>query len=57
MKNALINLLKIKSLITLIVVSCLAYGFISGKINSNDFLPIATMIFTFYFTKKESKEE
>jgi len=53
MKNALINLLKVKTLITLPIVGVLCYLSIIGKIETEQFISITTVIIMFYFTKKE----
>lgn len=57
MKEALIKLLKVKTIITLIVTICLAIGFLNGMISVDLFMPIVTMIFTYFFTKNNNKEE
>ena len=57
MKEALIKLLKVKTIVTLVVTFCLAYGFIAGKIQTDVFMPIVTLIFGSYFTKNNTKEE
>ena len=51
MKEKLINLLGVRSIITLCLTGGLLYGFIVGKIESNDFLVYVAMVFTFYFVK------
>ena len=57
MKKALTNLIKVKTIITLAVTGAMIYGFIKGKISTELFMPIVTMILTYYFTKKESQEK
>lgn len=57
MKQALINLLKVKTIVTLIITICLAVGFLKGQISVDLFMPIVTMIFTYFFTKKNNKSE
>lgn len=57
MKQAIIKLLKVKTIVTLVVTFCLAYGFIFGKIPNDLFMPIVTLIFGFYFGKPSNKEE
>lgn len=57
MKESLIKLLKVKTIVTLVVTFCLAYGFIAGRIENDLFMPIVTLIFGFYFTKNNTKEE
>ena len=49
------KLIDLKSIITMLITGGLLYGFIIGKINSEQFMTIATMIFTFYFAKKDNK--
>jgi len=51
------KLIDLKSIITLALAITLIYGFIANKIDSKDFLVYVTMVFTFYFAKKENKEE
>jgi hypothetical protein len=50
------KLIDLKSIITIVLIGLLAYGFIVGKITSEQFLPILTMVITFYFAKKSNKE-
>ena len=57
MKQALINLLKVKTIITLIITLCLAIGFLKGQISVDLFMPIVTMVFTYFFTKNNEKKE
>lgn len=57
MKQALIKLLKVKTIITLMVTICLVVGFLNGMISVDLFMPIVTMIFTYFFTKNNNKEE
>ncbi len=51
------KLIDLKSIITIILTSLLSYGFIVGKITAEQFLPILTMVMTFYFAKPPKKEE
>ena len=53
MKTALARLLKVKSIITLIVAAGLLSGFVTGRIQGDDFMTIAVMVFTFYFARQE----
>lgn len=57
MKNKLAKLIDLKSIITILITGCLTYGFIASKISNEQFMTIATMIFTFYFAKKEKGED
>ena len=52
MREAFVRLFKVKSLITLMVTAALLYGFIRGQINSEQFMQIGVMVFTFYFAKQ-----
>lgn len=56
MKKALTNLIKVKTIITLAVTGAMIYGFIKGTISTELFMPIVTMILTYYFTKKEESQ-
>jgi hypothetical protein len=56
MRKALTNLVKVKTIITLAVTGAMIYGFVKGKISTELFMPIVTMILTYYFTKKEESQ-
>ena len=51
------KLIDLKSIITLALAITLIYGFVVNKIDSKDFLVYVTMVFTFYFAKKDEKKE
>lgn len=53
MKDKFAKLIDLKSIITILITCGFIYGFIVNKIESKDFMLIATMIYTFYFTKKK----
>ncbi len=57
MKERIAKLIDLKSIITIIMVGALVYGFIANKITAEQFIPLVTMILTFYFTKKDKKDE
>lgn len=63
MKNALINLLKVKTLITLAITIVFCYLAIVGKLPIETTTMVIGMVFTYYFNKKdvdknlEKKEE
>lgn len=63
MKNALINLLKVKTLITLAITIVFCYLTIIGKLPIETTTMVIGMVFTYYFNKKdvdknlENKEE
>ena len=52
-KKNLANLIKVKTLITLTVVAVMAFGFITDKITAEQFMTIAVMVVTYYFSKKD----
>lgn len=51
------KLIDLKSIITLALAITLIYGFAAGKIDGKDFLVYVTMVFTFYFAKKDDGKE
>ena len=57
MKDRIAKLIDLKSIITILMTGALIYGFITSKISNEQFMTIATMIFTFYFAKKDKEEE
>ena len=56
MKEKLVKLIDLKSIITILMAITLVVGFFTNRIESNVFIPFATMTFTFYFTKKNTNE-
>ena len=52
MKEAFVKLFKVKSLMTLLVAATFTYGFFKGIISGEQFMTVATMVFTFYFAKQ-----
>lgn len=56
-KERIAKLIDLKSIITILISVALIYGFIIDKINAEQFMTIATMIFTFYFAKKSKGDE
>lgn len=52
MKEKIAKLIDLKSIVTLLITLTLVIGFITNKINDEQFMTIATMIFTFYFASK-----
>ena len=57
MKEKIAKLIDLKSIVTLCLTGLLIYGLVSGKFESSDVMTIVVMVFTFYFAKKENKEE
>ena len=55
--NAILNLLKVKSIITLITFSAFFYLSIIGKIDTDNFMLILGMISTYFFTKKSNGDD
>lgn len=53
MKEKIIKLIDLKSIITLLMTVALVVGFFMDKISTEVFIPFASMTFTFYFTKKK----
>lgn len=51
------KLIDLKSIITIVITSAMVWGFINGKIESKDFIVLITMVYTFYFAKKESEKK
>lgn len=56
MRQRLAKLIDLKSIVTMMITATLIYGFITNKIDSQDFMLIVAMIFTFYFSKKKDGE-
>ena len=60
MKEKLISLLGVRSIITLALTGVLSWGFIVGRVEAKDFLVYVTMVFTFFFAKtgqEQAKEQ
>ena len=57
MKERLAKLIDLKSIVTLCLTVLLIYGLVSNKFESKDVFTIVVMVFTFYFAKKDNKEE
>lgn len=51
------NLLKIKSLVTLALTAAFVYLCVTGKISSDQFLTIFTVVIGFYFGTQASRKE
>ena len=54
-KTVLMNLLKVKSIVTIILTFVFAYLSITGVITGKEFLTIFTMIIAFYFGTQYQK--
>lgn len=56
LKN-LANLVKVKTIVTLIVVAVFAYLAVSGKIEVDNVMLIVSMVVSFYFGTQHEKKE
>lgn len=52
MRDKISKLIDLKSIITIIMVVALVIGWYKGMVTSEQFVPLVTMILTFYFAKK-----
>ena len=50
------KLIDLRSIITLMMVVGLVVAFFMDKISAEQFVPLVTMILTFYFAKKETED-
>lgn len=50
------KLIDLKSIITIMMVVALVIGWFYDKVTSEQFIPLVTMILTFYFAKKDSEK-
>lgn len=57
MKEDLIKLLKLKSIITIMMIASLIIGWFMNKVTNEQFVPLVATIITFYFAKQERVEE
>lgn len=57
MKERIAKLIDLKSIVTLCLTALLIYGLVANKFDPNDVMTIIVMVFTFYFSKKEKKED
>ncbi|MFV0553045.1 MAG: hypothetical protein ACK5L6_14145 [Anaerorhabdus sp.] len=53
MKDKLNKLIDLKSIITLSMISALIFGWFVNKVSSEQFIPLVTMILTFYFARNK----
>ena len=51
MKDKLAKLIDVKTIVTFLIAGVLAYLAIVGQITADQFMVIAVMIFTYFFTK------
>ena len=55
MKKALINLLKVKSIITILVMGVFTYLAVTNQLQTETVSAVIMAIITYYFTKAENK--
>lgn len=55
MKDAIIKLLKVKTILSLLFSATTCYLAISGKIEMETFMALTMAIITYYFTKKDTE--
>lgn len=51
------KLIDFKNIVTILITIGLLYGFVVDKIGAEQFMVIATMVFTFYFAKKDKGDD
>ena len=51
------KLIDLKTIITISITGALIYGFVMNKIDGKDFLVYVTMVYTFYFAKKDKGDD
>lgn len=56
MKEKIVKLIDLKSIITILMTISLMIGYFMGKIETDVFVPFVSMTFAFYFTKKNTSE-
>jgi thioredoxin-related protein len=56
LKDKLIQLLKVKSIITILTFGVFCYLSIIGKVDAQQFMLVLSMVATYYFAKKDNKE-
>ena len=57
MGEKLAKLIDLKSIVTILMILALVAGWFLDKVTAEQFIPLVTMILTFYFAKKDKKEE
>ena len=57
MKEALIKLLKVKTIVTFTVIAVFAYLAVAGRIRPDDVMLIVTSVVAFYFGTQSEKRE
>lgn len=55
LKEAIIELLKVKSIVTVAIIGTMVYMSVLGMIEPATFMTVAGSVVTYYFTKREDK--
>ncbi len=56
-KKRISKLIDLKSIISIIMVAAMVAGFFTKKVSSDQFVPLVTMIVTFYFAKQDKPDK
>lgn len=56
MKNAIVKLIKVKTLVTLILTVVFAFMCCTGKIEPREFITVFTVVIAFYFGTQHEKD-
>ena len=54
MRERIAKLIDLKSIITILMIIALIFGWFVNKVNSEQFIPLVNMILIFYFAKKDN---
>jgi len=54
--HEVVELLKVRSIITFVITFGLVWGFMTDRIGSEIFVPFATMVFGYYFNKRQTPD-
>lgn len=57
MKEQLSKLIDVKTIVTFIITAVMAYLAIIGTITGDQFMVVAVMIFTYFFTKQKAEPD
>ena len=56
-KKRISKLIDLKSIISIIMVAAMVAGFFGKMVSSEQFVPLVTMIVTFYFAKQDKPDK
>lgn len=54
-RNPFIELFKVKSIITLVIISTMAYLVVKSQIEPETFMTVAGSVVTYYFTRRDGE--